>query len=56
VNDERARMLVDGFYAAYRTNRDPAAALRHAQQAMRNSRDPRWNRPSAWAAFEYVGR
>ncbi|HEX6747194.1 MAG TPA: CHAT domain-containing protein [Longimicrobium sp.] len=56
VYDTRTRKLVEGFYAAYRTNRDPAAALRQAQRDMLSSPDERWKRPSAWAAFEYVGR
>ncbi|HSU13464.1 CHAT domain-containing protein [Longimicrobium sp.] len=56
VNDDRTSLLMQEFYAKYRTNRDASSALRQAQIEMLRSNDARKNSPASWGGFEYAGR
>lgn len=53
VEDEATAALMGHFYAALRTGRPRAAALRDAQRALRAQ--PSWSHPFYWAAFVLWG-
>jgi CHAT domain-containing protein len=44
-----------GFHRVYLRTGDAPRALRTAQRALLESRDPALRTPALWAAFRYVG-
>jgi CHAT domain-containing protein len=56
VGDETAAPLMTRFHQHYLAHHDPVRALQQAQIEMLRDPDPVKHRPSAWAAFEYVGQ
>ena len=55
VGDRRSVELLAGLHTRLRAGDDPAAALRHAQLRLLDSRDPRLRSPATWALFQALG-
>jgi CHAT domain-containing protein len=53
VDDRATRELMRRFHESWRSGRDPAAALRAAQSALRA--DPRFAHPAHWAGWQLWG-
>ncbi|HEU0300859.1 MAG TPA: CHAT domain-containing protein, partial [Longimicrobium sp.] len=56
VDDQATAALMAEFHRAYAGDADGPAALRRAQLALLQSRDPALRSPASWAAFRYAGR
>jgi len=55
VSDRASAALFEVFHRQLAAGEAPAEALRTAQLALRSSRDPQLNSPSAWAGFQVYG-
>ncbi len=55
VDDDAAPQITPRFFAAMKSGKTAAQALREAQLAMIRSNDPRFNHPFAWAPYVIFG-